>query len=189
MDKKSENVALFDMDGTLCGYDSALRKSLQELRSSYEPEIGDVFREEPDYIKNRIKLITSSEEWWAKLPRLKFGGDILKVARNLDYRIMILTQGPRRNPASWAGKKRWVDANLGEDTDVTITRDKGLVYGRVLVDDFPEYIERWLEWRKRGLVIMPANEGNKNYRHPQVIRYDGKNLSEVVQALQERRLE
>ena len=189
MDKKPENVALFDMDGTLCDYDNALRKSLEGVRSSYEPEIGDIFREEPEYIKNRINLITSSQEWWAKLPRLKLGWDVLEATKNLDYRIMILTQGPRRNPASWSGKKRWIDANLGEDTDITITRDKGLVYGRVLVDDFPEYIERWIKWRERGLVIMPANEGNKYYKNLQVVRYDGTNLSDVVQALQERRLE
>ena len=26
---------------------------------------------------------------------------------------------------------------------VTITMDKGLVYGKVLVDDYPPYVERW----------------------------------------------
>jgi hypothetical protein len=48
---------------------------------------------------------------------------------------VILTQGPRRNANAWTGKKLWIDRNLGPDTDVTITRDKGLVYGKVLVDD------------------------------------------------------
>jgi hypothetical protein len=44
---------------------------------------------------------------------------------------MILTQGPRKNPASWAGKKKCIDRHLGQDADITITRDKGLVYGKV----------------------------------------------------------
>lgn len=104
----------------------------------------------------------------------------------MGYRVMILTQGPRRNTSAWSGKKRWIDENLGEDTDITITRDKGLVYGKVLVDDYPPYIERWLAWRKNGLVIMPANASNGSYNHRQVIRYDGKNLREVRIAMQAR---
>ena len=83
-----------------------------------------------------------------------------------------------------SGKKKWIDKNLGEDVDFTITRDKGLVYGKVLVDDYPQYIERWLKWRERGLVIMPANESNKYFNHQQVIRYDGTNLEEVSKAME-----
>ena len=30
---------------------------------------------------------------------------------------------------------------------------------------------------------MPVNESNKNYRHPQVIRYDGTNLEYVKAVL------
>jgi 5'(3')-deoxyribonucleotidase len=106
----------------------------------------------------------------------------LEIAKNLDYKIMILTQGPRTNPSAWSGKKKWIDKNLPE-TDITITRDKGLVYGKILVDDFPEYIERWLTWRKRGLVIMPANSENAGYKNPQVIRYDGANLDQIRNAM------
>ena len=95
---------------------------------------------------------------------------------------MILTQGPRRVPEAWSGKKEWIDANLG-DVDVTITRDKGLVYGKVLVDDYPKYAERWLEHRPRGLVIMPEHKYNKGYSHPNVVRYDGSNLDEVREVL------
>lgn len=68
--------------------------------------------------------------------------------------------------------------------DITITRDKGLVYGKVLVDDYPGYIERWLKWRKNGLVIMPASKSNKDFKHEQVIRYDGSNLEEVSLAME-----
>ncbi|MCA9488048.1 MAG: hypothetical protein KC516_03755 [Nanoarchaeota archaeon] len=179
-----EPIALFDMDQTLCDYDSALIKSLNELKSPHEPEYKLPLRDNmPDYIKNRANLIRASGEWWEDLPKLQLGWDILKVAQNLDYNIMILTQGPRRFPESWAGKKKWIGKHLGEDMDVTITRDKGLVYGKVLVDDFPEYAERWLSWRDRGLVIMPVNEFNKDYSHPQVIKYDGTNISQVEKAL------
>lgn len=54
-----------------------------------------------------------------------------------------------------------------------------LRYGAVLVDDWPEYIRRWLENRPRGLVIMPAHEHNAGFNHPNVVRYDGTNKDEV----------
>jgi len=124
-------------------------------------------------------MIRHSEEWWTNLPKLQLGWDVLGIAKELGYKIMILTQGPKANPFSWSGKKMWIDKHLGQDVDLTITRDKGLVYGRVLVDDFPKYIERWLTWRTRGVVIMPANDSNLNFSHSQVTRYNGSNLEEV----------
>ena len=60
-------------------------------------------------------------------------------------------------------KVRWVEKHLG-DIDCTITRDKGLVYGKILVDDYSGYIKDWLDFRPRGLVIMPANDYNKALR-------------------------
>lgn len=179
-----EKIALFDMDGTLCDYEKGLSERLEELRSPNEPVfLPPILDNAPEYIKTRADLIRASEEWWANLSKLKLGFDIWDLAEELSYRRMILTQGPKRNPASWSGKKRWIDKNLGQDTDVTITRDKGLVYGTILIDDFPKYVERWLTWRKNGVVIMPANLVNQNYRHPQVTRYDGTNLGEVKEKM------
>jgi hypothetical protein len=66
---------------------------------------------------------------------------------------------------------------------VTITNDKGLVYGKVLVDDFPDYIISWLKHRPRGLIIMPAHDFNKDFKHPNVVRYDGTNIEEVKERL------
>ncbi len=179
-----EPIALFDMDGTLCDYDKGLFDTLESIRSPIEPVYHPPLRDDvPDYLKKRTDLIMASSSWWENLERLSLGWEILDVAKRLDYKTMILTQGPRKNPESWKGKKKWIDKNLGVDTEVTITRDKGIVYGKVLVDDFPKYIERWLSWRERGLVIMPANNSNKSYKHPQVIRYDGTNINEVSRAM------
>lgn len=184
MERKPEDISLFDMDGTLCDYDRALAESLEKMRAPSEPECKS-FRNAPEYLIRRMDIIRSFESWWKNLPRLKLGWDILEIAQSLDFRIVVLTQGPRKNPAAWSGKKKWIDRNLGEDTDIIITRDKGLVYGKVFVDDFPEYVERWLEWRKNGLVIMPANESNKNYHHKQVIRYNGNNYEQVSLAMKQ----
>ncbi len=186
--ENTENVALFDMDGTLCDYEKGLFDSLEKLRSPEEKVFFLPITDDcPEYIRERADLIRSSESWWANLPKFKLGFDILDVAEKLGFRIMILTQGPRKNPASWSGKKIWIDKNLGQDVDITITRDKGLVYGRILVDDFPKYIEKWLEHRPRGLVIMPANKENATFKHPQVIRYDGTNLKEVKDTMKKAR--
>ncbi len=189
MERKLENVALFDMDGTLCDYDSALTINMNKLKSPNEetfvPPLSD---NAPDYLRARADLIRSRESWWENLPKLQLGWDILQVAKELEYRIMILTQGPKRNPASWSGKKKWIDKNLGEDVDITITRDKGLVYGKILVDDYPKYIERWAVWRPRGLIIMPTSSLNIGWQHPQVIRYDGTNLTQVREAMEKVKL-
>ena len=180
----TQRVILFDMDGTLCDYENGLGLSMVHLQSPGEAPYAGVPRDDaPAYLKSRADIIRKDAEWWANLPQLKLGFDVWHVAKELDYRLMILTQGPKRNANAWAGKKQWIDKNLGQEIDITITRDKGLVYGKVLVDDWPEYIERWLEWRPRGLVIMPANNHNEKFIHPQVIRYDGSNLAQVREAM------
>jgi len=179
-----EPIALFDMDGTLCDYEKGLSDALNFIRSPHEPEFrGHLWDDAPEYIQRRADLIRSSRSWWKNLNKFQLGWDVLAIAKSLGFKIMILTQGPRKNPESWAGKKMWIDKHLGTDTDITITRDKGIVYGKILVDDYPQYIKRWLSWRDRGLVIMPANEENKNFTHPQVIRYDGTNLEQVIKAM------
>lgn len=183
-----EKVALFDMDGTLCDYRKGLLTRAQEmLPSGYDAEELFDRKETPSYFQTIIDTIRSREEWWATLPRFELGWDVLEIARSLEYKIMILTQGPRRNPATWAGKKKWIDEHLGKECDITITRDKGSVYGTILVDDFPEYVQRWLEWRPRGRVIMPANKENESYKHPQVIRYNKENLEQVREIMKEAR--
>jgi hypothetical protein len=185
MKERPEKICLFDMDGVLCDYDQGLSLSMARLASPEEPPFKGVPRDDtPTYLRNRADIIRLNPEWWATLPKFRLGFDIWDLAGELGYRRMILTQGPKRNPNAWTGKKLWIDRNLGQDTEITITRDKGLVYGKVLVDDFPDYIHRWLEWRHRGLVIMPANEDNKSYFHPQVIRYDGKNFNVVREAME-----
>lgn len=184
MTERAEKIALFDMDGTLCDYESGLERSMTELQFPEEPSYSGVPRDDaPAYLKARADLIRYDPEWWANLPKFQLGFDIWDLVEKLGYRRMILTQGPKRNPNAWTGKKLWIDRNLGQNVDITITRDKGLVYGKVLVDDWPEYIIRWLEWRPRGLVIMPANKDNISFDHPQVIRYDGTNFMKVAEAL------
>lgn len=66
----SEYIALYDMDGTLCDYDTALRGSMERLRSPQErPYDGKPGDDDPDYLKARANLIMSESfrimvGWW-----------------------------------------------------------------------------------------------------------------------------
>lgn len=202
MKQDSDKVALVDMDGTLCDYDGAMQKSLEELQAPCEENVVIGYgKDHPDYIWNRMKLIKSHGDWWENLPRLAIGFEALALMKDIGFYISILTQGPRQNPVAWSHKVAWCMKNV-PDIDITITRNKGLSYGRVLMDDYPEYIRQWLEHRPRGLVIMPAQKWNTSeaiaeeekrleqehgvpmpFPWGNIIRYDGTNIKEVHDAL------
>lgn len=174
------------MDGTICDYVGTMKAELEKLRTPGEP-ILDPFKIsdslEHQYLWDRMELIKSDMEWWANLPKYQLGFDVLEMTTKLGFYNEVLTQAPKANPAALAGKLKWLMKHLDEETDFTMTRNKSRHYGRVLVDDFPGYILPWLEHRKNRLVIMPANEYNADFKHDQVIRYDGSNKEEVFNAL------
>lgn len=153
--KRSELVALVDMDGTLCDYEGAMSRDLERLRGPHEPPLEMKESHSVPWLRERVELIRRQPGWWANLERLKLGFDVLEELRALQFEIHILTKGPAQATSAWSEKLQWCQRHV-TDARVTVTMDKGLVYGKVLVDDWPEYILRWLTWRPRGLVIMPA---------------------------------
>ncbi|MEO6434459.1 MAG: hypothetical protein ABIP55_01695 [Tepidisphaeraceae bacterium] len=183
-----ENVCLFDMDGTLADFEGHMMRDMKALRQPGEA-LPDVHGRDPHpaYIESRQHLIKSQSGWWRNLPKLQRGFDVLAVAREIGFKIHILTKGPRRTPVAWAEKLQWCQEHIAGDVDITITFDKGFVYGKVLVDDYPEYILRWLQWRPRGLVIMPVHDHNRSFSHPNVVSYDAtaESLSVVRQRMQQ----
>jgi len=177
------NVALFDMDGTLCDLQGAMLRDLKKLAGPKEKSVQDVHDKRlPQYVKNRINMIKQSHSWWEQLEELKLGFDILRAARQAGYEIHILTKGPSTSLNAYTEKVKWVKAHI-PDAKITITDNKGMVYGKILVEDHPVFIQHWLKYRVRGLVIMPKNKINRFFKHPQVIVYDGKNLAQVKRAL------
>lgn len=168
----SEAVALIDMDGTLADYDGQMRQDLLPVMNPAEvfPALGP--NDDLPHIEARKNLIKRQPGWWRKLPKLADGFHILDVLRALDFRLMILTKGPYSTTAAWTEKVEWCREHV-PDAQVSIVEDKGLVYGKVLVDDWPPYIIRWLEWRPRGLVVMPDRPWNQGFKHPNVLRYRG----------------
>lgn len=127
------------------------------------------------HLEARRALIKAQPGWWRELPRLELGFAVLDELRAQRFRLHVLTKGPFDTAGAWSEKVQWCRAHV-PDAAVTITEDKGLVYGKVLVDDWPPYVQRWLEWRPRGFVVMPAQPWNVGFAHPNVLRFDGGEL-------------
>lgn len=168
----TEPIALIDMDGTLCDYEGAMNEGLRAIAAPGEKMPENFDEDIPEYMKNRQSLIKKQVGWWENLRFTDFGQKILSKLRELKFELHILTKGPWSTTSAWTEKVKWCRTNV-PDASITITEDKGLVYGRVLVDDYPGYIERWLEWRPRGTVIMPSYPYNAGFEHPNVFRYRG----------------
>lgn len=184
MDTPNERIALIDMDGTIADYDGQMRRDLDLMRSPGESDVIVGFHDDPPHIEARKNAIKRQPNWWRNLPRLEDGFEIVDALRGYGFKLMILTKGPYNTTSSWTEKVDWCRVHI-RDAQITITEDKGLVYGKVLVDDWPPYVTRWLEWRPRGLVIMPDRPWNKDFNHPNVFRYRGDaDAAELVTRLQ-----
>lgn len=182
----TEKIALFDMDGTLFNYQDRMKEELEKMRGPTEPPIDDPF-EDQTHLEFRRKAIKRVPGFWKSLPRYQPGWDVLEMAKEIGFQIHILTKGPSSVGIAWMEKMECIKEHFkGEDVTLHVTEDKSVTYGRVLVDDFEDYVTGWLHWRCRGLAIMPEHPYNKDFKHPNVVHYYGgdMNKQEVRQALQ-----
>jgi len=181
--KVMNRIALIDLDGTLADYDKAIRRDMELIRSPHEPPIsGELVSfhktNMPPYMKARAKMIRSQPGWWLNLEPLKYGFEVVELLKSYKFTLHVLTKAPHTVDGAWTEKVQWCKRYL-PDTDITISQEKGLVYGKILFDDWPPYVVDWLKYRPRGLVIMIEHPWNKDFHHPQVIKYNGENLAEV----------
>jgi len=183
-------VALFDMDGTLFDHNGSLKESLLKVTpEEWHDYIGNCddlhkFEDTGEWAKNLADLIRTSPGWWRNLPRWEPGWQIYEVVKTIGFCCKVLTKGPRSKPIAWMEKVQCIHDHFGDEMPIDIVgKHKGGTYGRVLVDDFPDYLEKWLKHRPRGLAIMPAHSYNSHFTHENVIRYTD-NLEEVTAALQ-----
>lgn len=181
-------LALVDLDGTLADYAGSMTRDMLRLASPEEMlQMANQLVQDSDYfykiphLKARMDLIKAQPNWWLNLEPLPAGFKVVSMLRDLKFRLNILTRGNKNLSASWGEKHAWARARV-PDADVSIVSDKTPHYGRVLVDDWPDYVVPWLNKRARGTVIMPAQPWNVGFSHPQVVRYDG-NDDEVYAAL------
>lgn len=174
---KKKPIALIDMDGTVADFDTAMRAELEALRAPNEdPKLDETAYEELPHMKARRRLVKSKPGFWSGLSKIQAGFDIIELLSANDFKLHVLTKGPKNSPAAYMEKIQWCREHMPEGTPVTISDDKGLVYGKVLVDDWPSYIEAWVKWRPRGYVIsvaQPWNEGIEK-QYDNLFRYDPK---------------
>lgn len=136
----------------------------------------------------RRKLVQRVPGFWRGLARIELGFDVVGTLQSAGFSIHVLTKGPQSNSIAWSEKLDWVRQHLPGAT-VTVTGDKSIAYGRVLVDDWPEYFLPWLARRPRGLVVAVAQPWNLDYAeggrlaHPNVLRYDGRNGEELTRRI------
>lgn len=180
--KDSEPIGLFDLDGSLADYEGALRLELQALFDNVPDNLWDA--ESQPHFERAIDLIRSQPGWWARLPSLNDGLVVFSLAKKIGFDCQILTKGPRRFPLAWKEKVEWSQRHFGDDIDIHIVSDKKLVYGRFLYDDYPDYMERWLKHRPRGLGIMPDTPYNSDFQHERVVKFNFWNIDEVQAAMQ-----
>lgn len=181
-----EPIALVDLDNTLCKYAEAMRRDMALLRApcEYKHDLVAVNPKMPKqpHLRAREQLIRSQPGWWARLEPLEIGFQILKELRKLKFDIHILTKGPWKSYNAWTEKAEWCREHV-PGTPVTITQEKSLVYGRVLVDDWPPYYLSWLKVRPRGLVVVPAQPWNAGLaKDPRIVRYTGPKDLPVLRA-------
>lgn len=153
--------------GPLCAPDE--RRALEAARNLHELEAA------APHWRARMDLVTRSPGWWRGLERLEGNFEIVEMMRELDFDLHVLTKGPWSKGRAWMEKVEWCRAHL-PDAEVHITGSKtgkGMVYGKLLFDDYPPYVMSWLEWRPRGLVVLPAHPWNEGFTHPNAIRWDG----------------
>lgn len=169
-----ENIALIDLDGTLADFDSAMKLALERMRSPAEPPyVGRGIDEElPPWLEARAERVKSTPGFWRGLAPIPLGMITLDLIVQAGYQLNILTKASTKHTNSWTEKVEWVKAHVLDkyEAKITITQDKGLSYGKVLFDDWPPYILRWLKWRPRGLVLMLDQPWNERFFHPNVFR-------------------
>lgn len=165
-----ELVALIDLDGTLADFDGAMNDQLRLLASPAELEDGSWNNMSLDHIEARRSVIKRVPGFWRGLKPIPEGLEVLDLIKKIGFEPHILTKGPFNTTSAWTEKVEWCRERLGR-TPVTITEEKGLVYGRVLFDDWPNYITSWLKWRPRGLVVMLDQPWNQGFEHPNVFRH------------------
>lgn len=181
-DQAAEPVGLFDLDGSLADFDKSMKQQLSLLRSPTEdPTLDETAYEDVPHIKARRRMIKSQPGFWRNLERIELGFQVFNMAKTLAFTPVILSKGPRKIAAAWEEKVEWCVEHV-PNVPIILSEDKGLVYGKFLCDDWPLYIERWLTWRPRGLVIAVAQPWNVDIDKrfaDNVVRFDGTNVDQL----------
>ena len=168
----NDKIALVDLDGTCADYHASCVKGLRALLRPDEEYVDPWMvpkSERAPWLEARRDLVSNQPGFWRNLSPIDDGLTIVKLLQHVGFSIMVLTKGPVRKTAAWTEKVEWCAQYLPY-TGWTVTTDKSFSYGRILFDDYPDYIVPWLAHRPRGLVLMLDQPWNRSFEHPQVVR-------------------
>jgi FMN phosphatase YigB (HAD superfamily) len=190
-------IALIDMDGTIADFEGQLRKDLDKIRNpqewsflsvdkngEYENNVFQIMKDH-SFIKERVRTITKTYDWWERLEPIPTGLKVVEMLQDVGFECQILTKGPWNKLNAWTEKAKWCRKYLPK-LKITVTEDKSIVYGRILFDDFPEYVEPWLKNRPRGLNIMLENCSNLNFTHTQTHKIKQNSTENELKILREK---
>lgn len=161
--KLPDNVALLDMDGTVCDWHNKLEKDLEETLGPDKDRVTPETRTKVEH------LIRSKPGWYLNLEPLPLGIKIAETLRDIGFRIMVATKATPKATNAWSEKAAWCMKHLPY-AEVSVSQDKTLMYGKILVDDYEKFTSPWLERRPRGYVLLPDQPWNQGYEHARVKR-------------------
>jgi hypothetical protein len=162
-------IAYFDMDDTLVQYTPAIERDYNLYKGPNDPGFSPENKKIP-YLRKRIDLIRSVPGWWLSLEPHQPGFEILEVCKELGFEIRVASRGPNRCDNAWMEKFMWCKKYL-PGVGVTITLDKSVLLGDLLVEDYPEYLDAWLENNPKSHGIIMPYTRNSDYEHDRVFEY------------------
>ena len=177
-------TALFDMDGTLVNWDGAMARDMEAMLGPNEelPVVPGAYSgvfaydwdacEKTPHLKARMDAIKRQPGWWRNLKWLDRGREMVTIAQFCNYKLHILTKGPKKIPGAWAEKLDWRNTELPQ-AKITITEEKHRFRGSVLFEDWIPYIGPWLDRNRDGLVVIVDQPWNRDFIHPRAYRYKG----------------
>ena len=180
-------IALLDLGGTLCDCSASLRDGLALLAGPNDPTEGESAEVAAANLEARRRLVMGAPGFWRDLPPLAAGFELLELVREQGFSVHVVTKGPHDVPDAWADKVRWCRRHL-PDVPVVVTDSKTLVFGHVLIDDWPPYVHDWQRQWPEALAVVPVHPWNHDLPvGARVLRYDGANRPQVREALRELR--
>lgn len=179
----SDSVFLADMDDSLANYHETLLRDLEALQSPTDPPIDLYHSYDVPHIRARIRLIRSVPGWWMGLTPIPLGIELFRLAEAMGFNCKVLSKGPANNSLAWKEKVDWCQMHLNPTLIPNIVSEKGGTYGKVLYDDHVPYMEEWLKHHSRGLGIMLTNSQNEDFRHKNVLHWNG-DFATVTKALE-----
>lgn len=162
-ERSPDNIALLDMDGTVCRWHEQLDKDLTDVLGPARATLP------PETVTKVEHLIRSKPGWYLNLEPIPLGMRIAELLREVGFTIMVATKATPRATNAWSEKAAWCMKHLPH-AHVTVSEDKTLLYGKLLVDDYQKFADPWLVRRPRGYVILPDQPWNQGYEHPRVKR-------------------